>query len=103
MPKLILTDSIIYVPSRPSARPWLPKCAEHCARRGYRVLSVVSEWDDVQRMVLREGVQIVVVGRRDHPPADRLPRIEFVEDADLLMEFPEQYQRPQRRRWAGPR
>lgn len=75
-----MSDAIIFVPPGPAARPWLTICAAYCARKGYKVMAVVSNWDDVQRMLRDDGIEVVVVGRREHLPPDREQRIECVSE-----------------------
>lgn len=89
-----MLDSIVFVPSDQTARPWLIICAEHCARHGYHMVAVVSDWDDAWHM-LRDGeAQVLVIGQRDHLPPDRLPRIEFV--TDVPPDVPPELRRPRR-------
>lgn len=91
-----LTDAIIFVPPDRAARPWLPICAAYCDRMGYHVVAVVSDWEDVVRMLRNDGVEVVVVGKREHLPTARPWRVEAVADhtQDTL---PSTQRRPHRR------
>lgn len=92
-----MSDAIIFVPPGPEVRRWLRACAEHCARRGYAVVAVVSDWADVVQL-LRDGdaPRVVVVGRRDQLPANRPWRIEAVNEQSAD-DAPE-HRRPRRQR-----
>lgn len=91
-----MPDAIIFVPPGPAGHGWLRICAEYCAHHGYEVVAVASDWADVVRM-LQDGVaEVVVVGSRDHLPADRPWRIEAV--AEQTHGDPPEHRRPNRRR-----
>lgn len=92
-----MPDALIFVPPDPAARPWLTICAQYCARKKYTVKAVVSDWDDVIRLLREDGVEIVVVGRREHLPPQRAPRIECVTDQRSETLQPTTQRRPQRR------
>lgn len=72
-------DAVIYLPTglAASAR-WRDACAEYCQRRRYRIVAVVSEWRDLARMIVEGQAAVAVVGRRDHLPRDRTPRLDVV-------------------------
>lgn len=77
--------AIIYVPSEDSER-WQARCIEHCDRKGYAAVSLVidatrEQWRAVCLMLMAGEADVLVVGRRDHLAADRLPRIEYADEA----------------------
>jgi len=72
-------DAIIYLPSGlQAAATWRDACAEYCQRRRYRVVAVVTAWADMVRMLVEGKADVGVVGRRDHLPRDRKPRLDIV-------------------------
>lgn len=93
-----MINAILYIP--PEAHRWLETCAQYAARHGYEVVCVVSSWADATIMS-KEKKAVVVVGRWDHLPADRLPRVEVVleEDGSRVAPVapPPTQRRPQRR------
>lgn len=91
-----MLDAIIFVPPDPASRPWLVICAQYCVRCGYHVVAVVSDWEDVVRMLKDDGIDIVVVGRREHLPPDRTPRLEII--TEQSPDDPPEDRRPSRRR-----
>ncbi len=79
MPKLTAVQAILFVPlAGPSAKRWLRACYDFAARRGYNVVSVVRNWPDVFEMIRADRATVVVVGRREHLPRERSPRLEVV-------------------------
>lgn len=89
-----MPDAIIFVPPDPAARPWLTICAAYCARRGYHVVAVVADWDDVLRLLSHDSIGVVVVGQREHLPPDRAQRLEIV--TEQHEEEPVEMRRPRR-------
>jgi hypothetical protein len=86
--------AVVYVPvSGPDARPYLLTCAQACERGGYDVVAFTAEPSEVQRMLDRREVDVIVVAdvehRLDLHDAGITPRIE------LAAEVPAQV----RRRW----
>lgn len=74
---------------------WIDACAQYTARHGYQVIAVVSVWADAMRLA-RQHAAVVVAGRREHLPADRLPRLEIVvEEGDTPANLPMRH-RPRR-------
>lgn len=72
-------DAIIFLPSGlPASAKWRDACAEYCMRRKYRVVGVVSGYADLIRMLVDGKADVGVVGRRDHLPRDRTPRLDVV-------------------------
>lgn len=92
-----MPDAIIFVPPGPAAAPWLTICAAYCTRKGYSVVAVVRDWDDVVRMLKDDGIEVVVIGRRDHLPAERRWRIESISEP-ARNDPPPERRRPNRRR-----
>ncbi|HZM83749.1 MAG TPA: hypothetical protein VFC19_49150 [Candidatus Limnocylindrales bacterium] len=89
-------QAIIFVPPDPAARPWITICAAYCVRRGYHVVAIVTDWDDVLRMLKDDdGIDVVVIGLWEHLPADRHQRIEAV--CEPQPEDPPERRRPTRR------
>lgn len=89
-----MSDAIIFVPPDPAARPWLTICAAYCARKGYQVAAVATEWEDVIQMLKDDGIEVIVVGRREHLLPGRVPRMEIV--TDQAPEEPIETRRPRR-------
>lgn len=73
-----MLNAIIFVPPDPASRPWLVIDAQYCARKDYQVVAVATDWNDVLRMLKDDDIDVVVVGRREHLPPDRTPRLEIV-------------------------
>lgn len=84
--------AILFIPGGNCA--WMDTCAQYTARHGYQVIAVVSAWADAMRLA-RLHSAVVVAGRREHLPADRLPRLEIVveESAQLAELVPSPTQR----------
>ncbi len=79
--------AVIYVPEGRDAKRWKRVCIDYCQRQGYVIVAAVTggpdggdRWMDLRRMAAAEEFDVLVVGRRDHLPAQRRPRIEAVED-----------------------
>ena len=72
---------VIYVPPDVNAAKWQRACLDHCARKGYTVVSLViddrkmSRWPDVTRL-LPDSADVVVVADMSAMPRDRIPRVE---------------------------
>lgn len=86
-------DAVIYLPTGlVAAATWRDACAEYCQRRHYRIVAVVAEWADLIRMLGDGEADVAVIGRRDHLPRDRTPRIDVVveqgPDDDLTLRRP---------------
>lgn len=88
------TRAAIYLPPGPEGDRWIPACLAYVERQGYRLTSVVRDWDTVQKLLDTRAVDVLVVTLKNHPPADRIPRIEYVED-ETTAAAPQQ-RRPQR-------
>lgn len=85
--------AILFIPGGNCA--WMDTCAQYTARHGYQVIAVVSAWADAMRLA-RLHSAVVVAGRREHLPADRLPRLEIVvEEGDTPTNLPMRH-RPRR-------
>lgn len=74
--------AIIYIPGGLEASRWLLLCMEYIHRCQYTPVAVVrnGDWPSAQRMRDDGQADLIVVARRDHLPADRLPREEVVEE-----------------------
>lgn len=82
-PHHLLIQAVLFVPcAGQNAARWIDACAEHATKRGYKVVSIVKAWDDVIKMIRAGQATVVVVGRRDHLPRNRTPRLEFVTDSE---------------------
>src|SRR5690606_38741923 len=58
---------VVYVPvSGPDARPYLLTCARACERGGYDVVAFTAEPSEVQRMLDRREVDVIVVADVEH-------------------------------------
>jgi len=55
---------------------------EYVQRNAYRLVSVVRDWDNISAMIVNRDVDVVVAISKDHPPADRIPRLEYVEEEE---------------------
>lgn len=90
-----MTDVIIFVPPE-VLDPWVKICAIHCARADHNIRAVVSNWEDVVRVLKDDDdIEIVVVGTREHLPPDRRWRIEAV--IEPTPTDPPERRRPMRR------
>lgn len=74
--------AVIYLSMAPEAdlAVWRERCFAHCVREGYSVKSVITggveAWDHVLAAVRSGEADVVVIGRREHLPSDRTPRVE---------------------------
>jgi hypothetical protein len=85
-------NAILFIPTGGN---WMDLCAQYTARHGYQIIAVVSVWADAIGLA-REHAAVVVAGRREHLPADRLPRLEIVvEEGDTPANAPMRH-RPRR-------
>jgi len=100
----------IYLPTDLAERDlatWRERCINHCVAMGYDIEVVVTgpaaAWQQLQDDLRDGDIQIVVVGRREHLPPQRLPRIEEsgVEAAGPIDLAPMR-QRARRRTWQRP-
>jgi len=79
--------TVIYVPDTPETDRWYRLALQYCEMRRYEVVSVVTErtgggcWTDVVEMLRTGEADVVVIGRRDHLPAQRRPRVEVIAEA----------------------
>jgi hypothetical protein len=69
-------------PGTPAAARWTDACSDYIQRRGYRLAAVVGAWRDVIQLVFGDEADVVVVGRRDQLPPDRIPRVDVVVEED---------------------
>ena len=71
----------IFLPDEDGDR-WLEPCMAYVGRHPdlSPVAVVRGDWDQVQAMVDDGTAAVVVSALREHPPADRVPRIVFVEE-----------------------
>lgn len=95
--------AIIFVPRAADSPRWWKLCVEHCHACGYHVVSVVTRWEDVQRVIELDHVEVVVAALREHFPPDRTPREEVAAEQQKEISRPESeaLKRP-RRKWAAP-
>lgn len=88
-------EAIIYLPpGLPASGTWRDACAEFCQRKRYHIAAVVTDWMDVIGMLMAGEADVAVVGRRDHLPNDRKPRIDVVVEEKL--DLPPTQRRPRR-------
>lgn len=92
-----LPDSVLFVPAIRDAERWLNLCAEYAQQHGYHIVAVVHEWSSAWAMIASGKTSIIVVGRRDHVPSDREPRMEVIAEQGAI-EKAVSDRRPQRRR-----
>jgi len=92
--------TIIYVPDTADTDRWYRLALDYCERRRYEVVSVVTErsdggcWADVVEMLRVGEAEVVVVGRRDHLPAQRRPRVEVIAEATTPRTTTARHRRP---------
>lgn len=88
-------QAVVFLPpGTPAAGQWTDACGEYVERRGYRLAAVCSAWADAIRMVINGLADVIVVGRRDHLPRDRKPRVEIV--TEETADAPPTRRRPRR-------
>lgn len=88
-------DAVVFLPpGTPAAGLWTDACGEYVQRRGYRLAAVCSKWGDAMRMIFDGLADVVVVGRRDHLPKDRTPRVDVV--VEEKQDVPPTLRRPKR-------
>jgi acetyl-CoA acetyltransferase len=72
--------AVIYIPALVETARWLPLALLHCERQGYDVVALISSgfgaWSSVWEMLNSGEADVCVVGRYEHMPPDRMPRIE---------------------------
>jgi len=75
--------AVIYVPAdSPNTNRWTLRAIEYVEHHRYELDSIVHDWDNISAMLATRDVDVIVALRRDHPPADRVPRLEYVEDEE---------------------
>jgi hypothetical protein len=94
----------IYVLAGPNAEKWQLLCMAYVKACGYELVAVVIDegdgWASVQQLLDANRVDVVVAPHRADPPADRVPRLEFVEDKQGSAPTPRQ-RRPRLTRRTG--
>lgn len=75
-----LTPAGILIPAGGDADRWLHVCATIAEIEGWHVEEVVRTWDDLKDMLCHGRIDIGLVGRHKHLPADRRPRLVIAED-----------------------
>lgn len=91
-----MLKSIVFIPDADSHR-WMMACAQYCAVRHYEIVAVVHAWADAIRMIQDGRATVLVTGRPDHLPPDRMPRVEFVADDNKPTVVSSAHRRPIRR------
>lgn len=72
-------NAVIYLPyGLVAASTWRDAAAEYCQRRRYNITSVICGWEDLVHTMLEGKADVAVVGRRDHLPRDRRPRLDVL-------------------------
>jgi hypothetical protein len=94
-PRLAATAGL-FVPHGADFARWRDTCAAHAHNRGYAIVAIATTWDAAQAMLTAGEAVVAVVGRRDHLPADRLPRLEVVNEQPASLD--PRRRRPVRRR-----
>jgi len=69
---------VLFIPSGSGSRQWLAICAAYCETNHYEIIAIAAIWDDAIAILAAGEASVAVVGRRDHLPPDRTPRIEVV-------------------------
>ena len=94
------TRTIIYVPDTPDTDRWYRLALDYCERNRYWVIGLVAEkpegggWEAVVEMFRTDSADVVVVGRRDHLPAQRRPRLEVIAEAPVRRPSTARHRRP---------
>lgn len=78
--------AIIYISRSDDLDHLTTACVEYCERRGYTLVSLVAgdprgrKWRDAYEMLLSGNADVLVAPSRGHLPANRVPRIEIVDE-----------------------
>lgn len=75
-----MTPVIVFVPAGTDVARWTMEIIDYCAAHDYVPRSLVRHWHEVEQLLRDNQAQVVVVATRRHLPADRLPRIESVDE-----------------------
>jgi len=67
---------VLFIPSGPSAIRWRDICAKYANDQRYLIVAVTSTWAAALAMLTSGEAEVAVIGRRDHLPPDRIPRVE---------------------------
>lgn len=93
-----MIQSIVFLPHNVNdAHRWVMACAQYCAMRRYEVVAVVHTWADAIKIIREGRATVLVTGRHDHLPPDRVPRVEIVTEQQHVTAVPPSRRRPVRR------
>jgi hypothetical protein len=71
-------QAVVFVPHVDALAPFATTCIEHCVKRGYEVVGVVTgDWHAAMDMLFTETANVLVVARAEHI-RQLEPRIEVV-------------------------
>lgn len=111
IPRRLPLKAAIYLPTHLAERDlsiWRERCIAHCLAMGYDIQVVVTggadAWDQLQNDLHADDIQVCVVGRREHLPPQRLPRVEETgtEPGGWAVAAAQHRTRPRRMRPARP-
>lgn len=88
---------VLYIPPGRAFTQWHDICARYAHDHRYLVVAIATAWVDVLTMLAANEAAVAVVGRPEHLPPDRTPRIEFVSDAPADLSPTPTSRRPKRR------
>lgn len=93
---------VLFIPSGPAAIRWRDLCARYATDQRYLIVAVTSTWTAALAMLTSGEAEVAVIGRRDHLPLDRIPRVEVAtEPHPVNAQSPMSRRTVRRRRAAG--
>lgn len=95
--------AIIFVPPGSEFTRWSNICAAYCLNRDYVVVAIATTWEAAMKCLMLGEATVAVVGKPDHLPPDRLPRMELVIDEQNDASPGPKRRRTQRQTWVPPR
>lgn len=67
---------VLFIPTGPSAIRWRDVCAQYAHDHRYLIVAITSSWAAALAMLAAGEAAVAIIGRRDHLPPDRIPRVE---------------------------
>lgn len=77
--------AVLFIPPGPSAERWRDLCGSYCHDHRYTIVAIATTWAAAFAMLISGEASVAVVGRRDHLPPDRTPRLEVVTEPQPVM------------------
>lgn len=94
--------AVLFIPPGPSFERWRDLCGSYCHDHRYAVVAIATTWAAAFAMLMSGEASVAVVGRRDHLPRDRTPRLEIAtEPATAPAQSPMSRRTVRRQRVAG--